>query len=120
MLRSLSRLWRLPVWSLGRGFSTLPINYAAFEKCGFLNPKPLTSGLNGNCKTILGSNVYSFNRITGNFSDPKNDNEWLTEDNDNTMYMDSVLRKRRLKMKKHKLKKRRKNQRALRKRLGKI
>ncbi|KAI5956475.1 hypothetical protein KGF54_000950 [Candida jiufengensis] len=38
---------------------------------------------------------------------------------DNTLYTDSVLRKRRLKMKKHKHKKRRKAQRALRKRLGK-
>ncbi|KAI5964093.1 uncharacterized protein KGF55_002035 [Candida pseudojiufengensis] len=38
---------------------------------------------------------------------------------DNTIYTDSVLRKRRLKMKKHKHKKRRKAQRALRKRLGK-
>ncbi|OVF11086.1 putative mitochondrial mRNA-processing protein [Clavispora lusitaniae] len=39
---------------------------------------------------------------------------------DNTIYMDSVLRKRRLKMKKHKLRKRRRNQRALKKRLGKL
>ncbi|CAD1811793.1 hypothetical protein FOB58_003887 [Candida parapsilosis] len=38
---------------------------------------------------------------------------------DNIMHADSVLRKRRLKMKKHKYKKRRKAQRALRKRLGK-
>ncbi|EGV61460.1 hypothetical protein CANTEDRAFT_114924 [Yamadazyma tenuis ATCC 10573] len=38
---------------------------------------------------------------------------------DNTMYMDSVMRKRRLKMKKHKLRKRRRAQRALMKRLGK-
>lgn len=41
-------------------------------------------------------------------------------ESDNTMQMDSVLRKRRLKMKKHKLRKRRKAQRALKKRLGKI
>lgn len=41
------------------------------------------------------------------------------EAEDNTIYMDSVLRKRRLKMKKHKLRKRRRNQRALKKRLGK-
>ncbi|KAI5957744.1 THI80 [Candida theae] len=40
-------------------------------------------------------------------------------ENNNEMYADSVLRKRRLKMKKHKYKKRRKAQRALRKRLGK-
>ncbi|KAI5967908.1 THI80 [Candida margitis] len=40
-------------------------------------------------------------------------------DSSNTMHADSVLRKRRLKMKKHKYKKRRKAQRALRKRLGK-
>lgn len=55
--------------------------------------------------------------------------EWLIktpriEDNvdteTNTMLLDSVLRKRRLKMKKHKLRKRRKEQRALKKRLGKI
>lgn len=39
---------------------------------------------------------------------------------DNTMHMDSVLRKRRLKMKKHKLRKRRRDQRSLKKRLGKI
>ncbi|CCG24102.1 hypothetical protein CORT_0E05170 [Candida orthopsilosis Co 90-125] len=39
--------------------------------------------------------------------------------NNNEMLADSVLRKRRLKMKKHKYKKRRKAQRALRKRLGK-
>lgn len=39
---------------------------------------------------------------------------------DNTIYMDSVLRKRRLKMKKHKLRKRRRLQRSLKKRLGKI
>ena len=38
---------------------------------------------------------------------------------DNTIYTDSVLRKRRLKMKKHKLRKRRKEQRALTKKLGK-
>lgn len=44
----------------------------------------------------------------------------IDDTNDNTMYMDSVLRKRRLKMKKHKLKKRRKSQRALKKRLGKL
>ncbi|GEQ72183.1 hypothetical protein JCM33374_g5869 [Metschnikowia sp. JCM 33374] len=48
----------------------------------------------------------------------------LTEDGegeaDNTLYMDSVLRKRRLKMKKHKLRKRRRLQRSLKKRLGKI
>lgn len=39
---------------------------------------------------------------------------------DNTLYMDSVLRKRRLKMKKHKLRKRRRAQRSLKKRLGKL
>jgi hypothetical protein len=39
---------------------------------------------------------------------------------DNTMHMDSVLRKRRLKMKKHKLRKRRRAQRSLKKRLGKL
>lgn len=43
-----------------------------------------------------------------------------TTDDSKEMYLDSVLRKRRLKMKKHKLKKRRKAQRALKKRLGKI
>ena len=42
------------------------------------------------------------------------------EPEDNTMYMDSVLRKRRLKMKKHKLRKRRRAQRSLKKRLGKL
>ena len=42
------------------------------------------------------------------------------EEVDNTMHMDSVLRKRRLKMKKHKLRKRRRLQRSLKKRLGKI
>lgn len=46
--------------------------------------------------------------------------ENVNQDNDNTMYLDSVLRKRRLKMKKHKLRKRRRNQRALKKRLGKL
>lgn len=44
----------------------------------------------------------------------------LTEEVDRTMYLDSVLRKRRLKMKKHKLRKRRREQRALKKRLGKL
>ncbi|ODV68758.1 hypothetical protein HYPBUDRAFT_152088 [Hyphopichia burtonii NRRL Y-1933] len=44
----------------------------------------------------------------------------MSLENDNTMYMDSVLRKRRLKMKKHKLRKRRRAQRSLKKRLGKI
>lgn len=39
---------------------------------------------------------------------------------DNTVYMDSVKRKRRLKMKKHKLRKRRRLGRALLKRLGKV
>lgn len=39
---------------------------------------------------------------------------------DRAMFLDSVLRKRRLKMKKHKLRKRRKRQRALKIRLGKI
>lgn len=39
---------------------------------------------------------------------------------DNTMYADSVLRKRRKKMKKHKLRKRRRAERSLKKRLGKI
>lgn len=42
------------------------------------------------------------------------------ETEDNTIYMDSVLRKRRLKMKKHKLRKRRRAQRSLKKRLGKL
>ncbi|KAG2734351.1 hypothetical protein G9P44_002357 [Scheffersomyces stipitis] len=42
------------------------------------------------------------------------------ESEDNTVYMDSVLRKRRLKMKKHKLRKRRREQRSLKKRLGKL
>lgn len=44
----------------------------------------------------------------------------IEENEDNTMYLDSVLRKRRLKMKKHKLRKRRRAQRSLKKRLGKI
>ncbi|KAF3991841.1 hypothetical protein FT663_02027 [Candidozyma haemuli var. vulneris] len=39
---------------------------------------------------------------------------------DNTVYADSVKRKRKLKMKKHKLRKRRKLGRALLKRLGKV
>lgn len=39
---------------------------------------------------------------------------------DYTIHMDSVLRKRRLKMKKHKLRKRRRAQRSLKKRLGKL
>lgn len=39
---------------------------------------------------------------------------------DNTVYMESVKRKRRLKMKKHKLRKRRRLGRALLKRLGKV
>lgn len=46
--------------------------------------------------------------------------EPVVEEDDNTVYMDSVLRKRRLKMKKHKLRKRRKRQRSLKIRLGKI
>lgn len=41
-------------------------------------------------------------------------------DHDRTLYADSVLRKRRLKMKKHKLRKRRRAQRSLKKRLGKL
>ncbi|KAF9368691.1 hypothetical protein CPB97_004342 [Podila verticillata] len=41
------------------------------------------------------------------------------EGEDNTMYMTSVLRKRRIKMRKHKYKKLRKRTRALRKKLGK-
>lgn len=56
---------------------------------------------------------------------PTNPNDPLAslndiETEDNTMYMDSVLRKRRLKMKKHKLRKRRRAQRSLKKRLGKL
>lgn len=43
----------------------------------------------------------------------------ISESNSNEMIMTSVLRKRRLKMKKHKLRKRRKAQRALRIRIGK-
>jgi hypothetical protein len=43
----------------------------------------------------------------------------ISESNANEMIMTSVLRKRRLKMKKHKLRKRRKAQRALRIRIGK-
>ncbi|CAK7895081.1 hypothetical protein CAAN1_10S02564 [[Candida] anglica] len=43
----------------------------------------------------------------------------MEEKEDNTIYTDSVLRKRRLKMKKHKLRKRRRAQRALMTRLGK-
>lgn len=42
------------------------------------------------------------------------------ETDDKTLHMDSVLRKRRLKMKKHKLRKRRRSQRSLKKRLGKL
>lgn len=44
----------------------------------------------------------------------------VSKEADSTIYMDSVLRKRRLKMKKHKLRKRRKAQRSLMQRLGKI
>ncbi len=44
----------------------------------------------------------------------------ISDEADSTIYMDSVLRKRRLKMKKHKLRKRRKAQRSLMQRLGKI
>lgn len=52
---------------------------------------------------------------------PENVFENIADENtDSTMYMDSVLRKRRLKMKKHKLRKRRREQRSLKKRLGKI
>lgn len=46
--------------------------------------------------------------------------ESTNEAEDKTVYLDSVLRKRRLKMKKHKLRKRRKRQRSLKIRLGKI
>lgn len=46
--------------------------------------------------------------------------ESTTEGEDKTVHLDSVLRKRRLKMKKHKLRKRRKRQRSLKIRLGKI
>lgn len=46
--------------------------------------------------------------------------ETVDEANDKTVHLDSVLRKRRLKMKKHKLRKRRKRQRSLKIRLGKI
>lgn len=56
------------------------------------------------------------NPVLGEFSvqlDPK-------DEQDNTVHLDSVLRKRRLKMKKHKLRKRRKRQRSLKIRLGKI
>ncbi|ODV78617.1 uncharacterized protein CANTADRAFT_6971 [Suhomyces tanzawaensis NRRL Y-17324] len=51
---------------------------------------------------------------------PMNAFEEPVVEEDKTMYMDSVLRKRRLKMKKHKLRKRRREQRSLMKRLGKI
>ncbi|CAN3355675.1 hypothetical protein DICA3_B14092 [Diutina catenulata] len=44
----------------------------------------------------------------------------VEEETDNTVYVDSVMRKRRLKMKKHKLRKRRREQRSLKKRLGKL
>lgn len=46
--------------------------------------------------------------------------EDMLSSEDKTLYLDSVMRKRRLKMKKHKLRKRRKAQRALKRRLGKI
>ncbi|CAH2351624.1 hypothetical protein CLIB1423_04S02256 [[Candida] railenensis] len=49
-----------------------------------------------------------------------NDVMEVDEEADNTLYTDSVLRKRRLKMKKHKLRKRRKAQKSLMQRLGKI
>lgn len=42
------------------------------------------------------------------------------ESTESELHLDSVLRKRRLKMKKHKLRKRRREQRSLKKRLGKI
>lgn len=45
--------------------------------------------------------------------------EEMNESDDKEMKLDSVLRKRRLKMKKHKLRKRRRAQRSLKKRLGK-
>ena len=49
-----------------------------------------------------------------------NDVVEVDEEVDSTLYTDSVLRKRRLKMKKHKLRKRRKAQKSLMQRLGKI
>lgn len=108
MLRGiLSR--RLPTLSV-RLFSTIPqpiINRSLINKF-----TPISSNLINQSQ----QQCIQIPSIINELSNEINDEELA----DNTMYMDSVLRKRRLKMKKHKLRKRRKEQRSLKKRLGKI
>lgn len=80
-----------------------------------VSPNPIFSPLN------LKHNVQFINQITEtNYSkEIIGKIEPLNESSVTEMIMTSVLRKRRLKMKKHKLRKRRKAQRALRIKIGK-
>ncbi|CAI5759912.1 unnamed protein product [Candida verbasci] len=65
-------------------------------------------------------NTLFFNQINNDQIDIIEKLENINNINDKTIYTDSVMRKRRLKMKKHKLRKRRRAQRSLKKRLGKL
>lgn len=69
--------------------------------------------------TLQMNRTHTVDKVGGSILEELPEN-MFAEEADPTMYMDSVLRKRRLKMKKHKLRKRRREQRSLKKRLGKI
>ncbi|KAK6465568.1 hypothetical protein DFJ63DRAFT_332990 [Scheffersomyces coipomensis] len=69
---------------------------------------------------VMNSDKTINNNVKYEITDFNQQGQLEVDSEDKTMYMDSVLRKRRLKMKKHKLRKRRREQRSLKKRLGKL
>lgn len=97
--RGLTTINTKPLTLLGRGFSKSPLA-SAFANISAPSMRRLPL-----MEPILERQQHSI------IDDSKSDE---------TVMLDSVLRKRRLKMKKHKLRKRRRLQRALKKRLGKI
>lgn len=82
---------------------TNPLMFQIKQKVQFINPTPTPAP----------------NQSFGILQQIVEKIEPVSESNSTEMIMTSVLRKRRLKMKKHKLRKRRKAQRALRIRIGK-
>lgn len=105
--------------SVFKQFASTTTTATTISRTVFQRPTILAS-----TSTTFNSLLFQYNRPhTVNFQSSIEQKEYdldtVEDDDSNTMHALSVLRKRRLKMKKHKYKKRRKAQRALRKRLGK-
>ncbi|KAK6457055.1 uncharacterized protein RJT20DRAFT_127187 [Scheffersomyces xylosifermentans] len=94
-------------------------NSFAFSRLTSQQPQSILASVASINNSIIGHNIPEISPVRTQFEIIEPENA-LDTDQDNTIYMDSVLRKRRLKMKKHKLRKRRREQRSLKKRLGKL